>query len=106
MMRARRRIFGLISAGFLAIALSACTGGTTSESTGQYIDSATITAKVKAGIAKASDLSVFSIGVTTYKNIVQLSGFVNTQAQKDHAGQIARSVQGVAGVENNITVKQ
>jgi osmotically-inducible protein OsmY len=105
-MIAGRKLVGLFSAGLVAISLSGCTGGPQKESTGQYIDSATITAKVKAGIAKASDLSVFSIGVTTYKNTVQLSGFVNTQAQKDHAGQIARDVQGVAGVENNITVKQ
>lgn len=104
-MHARRRIYGLFTAGLMAIALSGCAGGAQKESAGQYIDSATITTKVKAGIAKASDLSVFSIGVTTYKNIVQLSGFVKTQAQKDHAGQIARDVQGVASVENNITVK-
>jgi osmotically-inducible protein OsmY len=35
-----------------------------------------------------------------------LSGFVDTPAQKEHAGQIARSVQGVADVQNDIAVKQ
>lgn len=104
-MIARRTLVGIFSAGLVAFTLFGCAGGKQSESTGQYIDSATITTKVKAGIAKASDLSVFSIGVTTYKGVVQLSGFVNTQAQKDHAGQIARNVSGVTGVENNITVK-
>ena len=105
-MLAGRKLFGLFAAGLVAIALSACTGGPQKESTGQYIDSATITAKVKAGIAKASDLSVFAISVQTYKNVVQLSGFVNTAAQKDHAGQIARDVQGVTEVQNNIILKQ
>ena len=105
-MLAGRKLFGLFAAGLVAIALSACTGGPQKESTGQYIDSAAITAKVKAGIAKASDLSVFAINVQTYKNVVQLSGFVNTAAQKDHAGQIARDVQGVTEVQNNIILKQ
>ena len=104
-MFARHKIFGFLAAGLLAATLSACAGGPQKESTGQYIDSATITAKVKAGIAKASDLSVFSIGVQTYKGVVQLSGFVSTAAQKEHAGQIARDVAGVTEVQNNIIVK-
>ena len=37
---------------------------------------------LKAGIAKASDLSVFAINVPTYKGVVQLAGFVNTAAQR------------------------
>ncbi|MGA2318706.1 MAG: BON domain-containing protein, partial [Thermodesulfobacteriota bacterium] len=43
--------------------------------------------------------------VETYKGIVQLSGFVNSQQAVDKAGQIARSVQGVKSVKNNLNVK-
>ena len=45
------------------------------------------------------------ISVETYKGIVQLSGFVNSQQAIDKAGQIARSVKGVTSVKNNLIVK-
>ena len=47
----------------------------------------------------------FQIGVETYKGTVQLSGFVNSQEAVDKAGQIARSVNGVTSVKNNLIVK-
>lgn len=42
----------------------------------------------------------------TFKGVVQLSGFVNTTAQKDRAGDLATKVAGVKEVQNNITVKE
>ena len=47
----------------------------------------------------------FQISVETYKGIVQLSGFVNSQQAVDKADQIARSVEGVKSVKNNLIVK-
>jgi osmotically-inducible protein OsmY len=43
--------------------------------------------------------------VVTFKGTVQLSGFVDTHAQKSRADTIAKGVEGVKDVENNITVK-
>ena len=85
--------------------LAACADTQTSESTGQYVDSAAITAKVKAAILKDPDLKVMQITVKTFKDVVQLSGFVNTGAMKAHATTVAANVPGVASVKNDLVVK-
>jgi len=76
-----------------------------SESTGEYIDDSVITAKVKALLANDDFLKSFQISVETYKGVVQLSGFVNTQKAFDKAAQIASSVKGVSSVKNDLIVK-
>ena len=96
----------VVAACFAAMTLTACTSSNrTSESTGEYIDDAAITSKVKAALLGDSGLKSFSIGVETYKNVVQLSGFVNTEQVKARAGQVAGGVAGVRSVENNLVVK-
>lgn len=83
----------------------ACSSTSTRESTGEYIDSSTITTKVKAALVSDELVHATEVKVTTYKGIVQLSGFVSTQAEKDRAAIVARNISGVKSVENNITVK-
>ena len=89
----------------LIATLAACASTRTRESTGEYVDDSVITTKVKALLAKDDFLKSFQISVETYKGIVQLSGFVNSQQAVDKAGQITRSVQGVKSVKNNLIVK-
>ena len=89
----------------LLFTLVACASTRTHESTGEYIDDSVITTKVKTLLASDDFFKSFQIGVETYKGIVQLSGFVNSQQAVDKAGQIARSVQGVNSVKNNLLVK-
>ena len=96
---------GLILCLVLTIALMNCAGSRTSESTGQYIDDSTITTKVKSAIVADEGLKGFDIKVVTFKGVVQLSGFVNSESQKSEAGQIAQGVEGVKRVENKLTVK-
>lgn len=84
---------------------SGCAGTTTRESTGEYIDDATITTKVKAAFVKDPVVKAIDVKVDTFKSVVQLSGFVDTQEQKARAEQIAAGVQGVQSVKNNITIK-
>jgi len=83
----------------------ACASTRTHESTGEYVDDSVITTKVKALLAEDDFLKSFQISVETYKGIVQLSGFVNSQKAVDKAGQIARSVKGVKSVKNDLNVK-
>ena len=83
----------------------ACASTRKHESTGQYIDSSVITTKVKALLAKDDFLKSFQISVETYKGIVQLSGFVDSQTAADKAGQIAAGVEGVTSVKNNLIIK-
>ncbi len=83
----------------------ACASTRTQESTGEYVDDSVITTKVKALLAGDDFFKSFEISVETFKGVVQLSGFVNSQQAVDKAGQIARSVNGVKSVKNNLIVK-
>ncbi len=89
----------------LAFTLSACASTPKSSSTGEYIDDSVITAKVKALLAQDEGLKALEISVETYKGVVQLSGFVNSQETINDAEKIARSVEGVTSVKNNIILK-
>lgn len=88
-----------------AMAVAACTSTHTRESTGEYVDDVAISAKVNAALLADSGLKSFSIGVETFKDTVQLSGFVNSDQARARAGQIAAGVPGVRSVRNNIVVK-
>ena len=99
-------LVSLLALGAGAATLSSgCAGTSTRESTGEYIDDASITTKVKAAFVKDPVVKAMDVKVDTFKATVQLSGFVDTSEQKSRAEQIARGVTGVAGVKNNITVK-
>jgi len=88
-----------------ALALAACAETGTRESTGTYVDNSAITGKVKAAILQDPSLKVMQIHVTTFKNVVQLSGFVDTPQMVERAGKVARDVEGVSSVQNDLIVK-
>jgi osmotically-inducible protein OsmY len=85
--------------------LLGCAGSRTRASTGEYIDDSAISTKVKTALHADEDVSGFQVNVETFKGVVQLSGFVDTAAQAQKAEQIARRVEGVEEVRNNLTVK-
>jgi hyperosmotically inducible periplasmic protein len=87
------------------LAFSACAETNTNESTGAYLDDSAITGKVKAAILQDPALKVMQIDVTTYENVVQLSGFVDTPQMVEHAGAVAKEVNGVTSVQNDLIVK-
>lgn len=91
---------------FFSLLLSACAPTQTSRSTGQAIDDAAITARVKTEIAKTQGLGdAAAVKVDTYRGTVILAGFVDTEQQKRDAGQAAVSVPGVEQVYNNLQIK-
>jgi len=75
-----------------------------SESTTQYVKSSSITADVKARLLADSDVKSLHITVKTVKGVVTLSGYVETQAQKDKASAIAKEVDGVVTVNNQLKI--
>lgn len=85
----------------IALTLLAWTG---SDCTRQEIDDSSITTKVKTALATDKDTSAIKISVTTQNGVVILTGVVPTETEKARAGEIARKIEGVKGVENNITV--
>ncbi len=93
---------------FLAIlvaSLLGCASTTTQEGTGEYLDNTVITTKVKAAIFDEPTLKSSEINVETFKGVVQLSGFVNSQDDIDKAVEIARQVKGVKSVKNDMQLK-
>jgi len=94
-----------ISGAGLVALQSGCSSTATHESTGEYVDDATITTKVKAAFIKDDYIKSMPISVETYKGVVQLSGFVDNAEQKQRAGEVARSITGVRDVKNSLTVK-
>ncbi len=82
-----------------------CASTPKQEGTGEYIDDTVITTKVKASIFEAPDLKSAEINVETFKGIVQLSGFVSSQANINRAVEVARGVNGVKSVKNDMRIK-
>lgn len=97
---------GIVSLSLLGAGLmTGCASTSTQESTGQMVDSTAITGKVKTAFLKDKSIKSLDIKVKTYKNVVQLSGFVDNTYQKRRAEQIARSVEGVESVTNSLVIK-
>jgi osmotically-inducible protein OsmY len=94
---------------FITVALMttvvSCAGSQKHESTGEYLDDSVITTSVKAAILKNKELKVAEINVETFKGIVQLSGFVNSQSDINTAVDVAQNVKGVKSVQNDMRVK-
>ena len=81
-----------------------CAGTRTHRSTGEHVDDATITSKVKIALAADSNTKAHEIDVTTFRGKVQLNGFVDSADMKAAATRVARGVNGVAAVDNNLRV--
>lgn len=94
---------------FLLIALTAlflgCASTSKQEGTGEYVDDTVITTKVKAAILGDASLKSAEINVETFKGVVQLSGFVNSQADINKAVEVARTIKGVKSVKNSMRLK-
>ena len=98
------RLFTFISALLLA-SLLGCAGTSEKQSTGAYFDDSVITTKVKAAIFNEASLKSAEINVETFKGTVQLSGFVNSRADINKAVEVARGVNGVKSVKNDMRLK-
>jgi osmotically-inducible protein OsmY len=85
--------------------LIGCASTSRSEGTGEYVDDIVITAKVKTAIFEQPSLKSAEINVETFKGVVQLSGFVSSQASVSLAAATARNVKGVTSVKNDMLVK-
>jgi len=82
-----------------------CASEPKQESTGEYLDDAVITTKVKAAIFNEPDLKSSEVKVVTYKGDVQLSGFVSTPEARLKAVEVAKTVKGVKSVKNDMQLK-
>ena len=99
------RVASLSAIALVMVLTGGCASTDTHESTGQYIDSSVITASVKTALATDDATTLLDVEVETFKDVVQLSGFVDSEEVKMRAGELAGEVDGVGEVENNLVVK-
>ena len=94
-----------------ALVLSGCASNrdappSQSRTAGEFSGDAALTARVKTAIASDSGIgNAANINVNTYRGVVQLNGFVESQDKIQRAADAARRVDGVRSVENNLRVK-
>lgn len=96
---------GLALTGTSLLGCVTATPTRTTETAGEYVDNSVITAKVKAELLNEPTLKSFQINVKTFKDIVQLSGFVDSASAAQLAGRVAQGVHGVSSVRNDLIVK-
>lgn len=90
---------------FLMSIFFGCAATQKHESTGQYIDDSVITTRVKAAIFDEATLKSLQITVETFRGIVLLSGFVDSEQSSTKAAEVAKHVSGVTDVKNALVVK-
>jgi osmotically-inducible protein OsmY len=103
-MKPFQKLSTFLLAVMLAVMLG-CAGTATKEGTGEYVDDTVITTKVKAAILNEPTLKSAEINVETFKGVVQLSGFVRSQANIAKAIEVARGVGGVTSVRDGMRLK-
>lgn len=87
--------------------LSGCAATPEQRSTGEVIDDAAITTKVKTGLLGDPMVSAFAISVETSRGVVSLTGIVNSAAERARAIQVAQDIGGVRQVDaRNLFIKQ
>jgi hyperosmotically inducible protein len=105
-----KKIKNITVALFMATAtvagLTGCAGDRYHQSTGEHIDDAATSGRVRDALSSDTMYKYPDVKVTTFKGTVQLSGFVDNRAQKEHAYTLAKNTTGVKNVENNISVKE
>lgn len=99
------RIMRILACFALITAFLGCAATQKRQSTGEYVDDSVITTRVKTAIFKDETLKSLQINVKTFNGVVQLSGFVDSAQSVTKAGEIARSVENVVSVKNDLIVK-
>lgn len=101
-----KKISHYLSAIFLATTLVSVIGCSTPQrDTVQYLEDSDVTTKVKAAIYNDVQTKDSEINVSTFKGVVQLSGFVRSQAVADRAVELTRSTSGVKNISNDMRLR-
>lgn len=102
----RSGIMRTLTALVLLAALTAGCQSLTGRTTGQTIDDATVTASVKSKLVADRAANLTRVNVDTTNGVVSLTGMVETPEQKTRAESLAREVDGVRRVTNNLQVEK
>ncbi|HDZ10246.1 BON domain-containing protein [Pseudohongiella sp.] len=105
-MKLKTTLIAIITGLVIISGTVSCSVARDQQTVGAYIDDATITTQVKARMLSDSDVSGTSISVETLDGTVMPSGFATSATEKATAGSIARGVNGVTEVRNEIVVRR
>ena len=94
-----------VMAAIALLTASGCAVTRGQETVGAYIDDATITTKIKSRFVEDLKVDASAISVETLKGTVMLSGFAKNAEERSAAERIARNVNGVVAVKNEIAVR-
>lgn len=100
-----RTTFVAAASAIVLITASGCAVTRGQETVGAYVDDAAITTKIKARFIDNKDVDTLSIKVETLNGTVMLSGFAKSANEKATAEVLARKVEGVRAVKNEIAVR-
>ena len=103
----KKPIHVIATAAFAAVTLfsAGCAVVRQQETVGAFVDDTTITTQIKSRMAADPVVLALAISVETLNGEVQLSGFAKSAAERAKAESIAREVNGVKRVRNNIVVR-
>lgn len=90
----------------IAAMAGACAPREQRRTTGTYFDDKAIAARLKTELARDDTTKATQINVESFRGVVQLNGFVDNQESIQRAEEIARSIEGVQEVQNNLVVRQ
>jgi len=92
--------------GLIILGIPACSTTSHDErSEGRRLDDKNITSQVRKGLDEEPVYKFYGVDVKTFAGMVALSGFVNTEQQKQRAEEIASQTAGVAEVHNALVLK-
>jgi hyperosmotically inducible protein len=89
--------------GMMFLALVGCQA-MTGKTAGQNVDDAALTASVKSTLVADKAANLTRIDVDTNNGVVSLNGVVDSAQQKARAEELARRVNGVRGINNNLQI--
>lgn len=104
-MKQFNKYFSALFLSIMLVSFVGCASTPQKEGTGEYVDDAIITTKVKAVIFSEPTLKSTEINVETFKGVVQLSGFSSSHDAMHTAVNIASGVKGVVSVKNDMRLK-
>ncbi|PJC11680.1 MAG: transporter [Comamonadaceae bacterium CG_4_9_14_0_8_um_filter_60_18] len=100
-----KTILATTAMAFALITTAGCAVSRGQQTVGAYVDDAGITTLVKSRMAESKLVSASSISVETLNGTVMLSGFATSMMEKSAAENIARNVNNVKLVKNEIAIR-
>ena len=104
-MNTKRSVTLAVLAAALLAGGVACAPTSTRQGAGEYVDDAAVTARVKTALIQEPGVSANAINVETYRGVVSLSGFVDSEEVARKAVSAAQKAGGVRSVKNDMRVK-